>query len=80
MSDFSYEIIENLGTLSDKNGWSKELKIVKYGNGVPKMDIRTWSEDEDGNKKMSKGITLTKQEAISLRDLLDSIDVESLEF
>lgn len=64
-----YEIIENLGVIStNKNGWSREVNIVAWGENPPKLDIREWSPD---HVKMSKGITLTKEEAENIYMLLD---------
>ena len=74
MADFNYDITEEVAVLSEKNGWSKEVNWISYNGAPPKIDIRTWSTDEDGNKRMGKGITLTKEEAMELRDALGKID------
>jgi len=74
MADFNYDITEEVAVLSEKNGWSKEVNWISYNGAPPKIDIRTWSTDEDGNKRMGKGITLTKEEAMELRDALGEID------
>ena len=64
-----YEILENLGVIStNKNGWSREVNIVAWGENPPKLDIREWSPD---HTKMSKGITLTREEAENIYMLLD---------
>lgn len=73
---FEYEIVERFGTLSDKNGWTKELNLVSYNGAAPKYDLRTWNTDEDGNQKMSKGITLDKTEIKKLKELLDDLNLE----
>ena len=40
MADFTYEITEKLGTISQgKNGWSKELNLVSWGGRAPKYDM-----------------------------------------
>ena len=80
MADFNYEVVEKFETFADNNGWTKEVNLIKYGTGSPKLDIRNWSENEDGDRKMSKGITLNKKEAVALRDLLNKMDIETLEF
>lgn len=74
MADFNYDVTEEVAVLSEKNGWSKEVNWISYNGAPPKIDIRTWSTDEDGNKRMGKGITLTKEEAMELRDALREID------
>jgi hypothetical protein len=71
MKEFKYEIVEELGVLSEKNGYTKEVNLISYNEAEPKVDIRTWSVDDDGNKKMGKGITLTKEEAEKLIKILE---------
>lgn len=74
MAQLTFDIVENLGILSTKtNGWTKELNLVSWNEREPKYDIREWSED---HSRMSKGITLTKEEAKILKELL--LDDEEL--
>ena len=62
----SYRIIANVGILAKRpNDWSKEVNIVSWNEGPAKLDIREWSPNHD---KMSKGITLTAEEAQRLVD------------
>lgn len=75
MSDFKYEIKEKFGNLSEKNGYTKELNLISYNGRDPVYDIRTWHTDENDDKKMSKGITLTKEEVIALRDIINDLDL-----
>lgn len=64
-----YEIVKNIGVVStSKNEWNKELNIIAWNDNAPKFDIRDWSPD---HAKMSKGITLTKEEAENIYMLLD---------
>lgn len=70
MEEIKYEIIERLGVLSEsEKGWKKELNLISWNNRDPKYDIRDWSEDY---QKMGKGITLTEEEAIKLRNILNN--------
>jgi len=69
--DFSFNIQQNFGTISEgKGGWKMELNLVSWGERPPKYDIRSWSPDHE---KMGKGITFTKEELSSLRDLLNTL-------
>ncbi|QTQ12435.1 hypothetical protein HRI96_09655 [Treponema parvum] len=69
--DFSFKIAESLGEISEgKGGWKMELNFVSWGDRPPKYDIRSWSPD---HQKMGKGITLTKEELLSLKELLNSL-------
>ena len=69
MSDFQYEIIEEIGVLSTSaKGWNKEFNKVSWNGGAPKYDIRDWAPDHE---KMGKGVTLTDEEVAALKALLN---------
>ncbi|ENO2340115.1 hypothetical protein ACBA99_001143 [Listeria monocytogenes] len=69
MANIEYEIIEEIGVLSENaRGWRKELNKISWNGRPPKYDIRDWSEDHE---KMGKGNTLTDEEAEVLKKLLD---------
>ena len=71
MNDFKFEIKEKLGVLSTaKSGWSKELNLISWNDKEAKYDIREWSPEHD---KMGKGVTLTKEELVELKKILDNI-------
>lgn len=68
--DIKFEIIEQLGVLSEsEKGWKKELNLVSWNGREPKYDLRDWSENHE---KMGKGITLSEEEAIKLRNILNN--------
>lgn len=61
MADIKYEIVEELGVISENaKGWRKELNHISWNGAAPKYDIRDWSPDHE---KMGKGITLSPEEA-----------------
>ncbi len=71
MADFKYEIVEELGVISESSkGWTKELNLISWNGAQPKYDIRDWAPE---HQKMGKGITLTKEEALKLTELLNNI-------
>lgn len=71
MSDIKYEIVMNIGIVSTSaSGWSKELNLVSWNDREPKYDLRDWSPD---HMKMGKGVTLSVDELLALRDLLNSL-------
>ncbi|MCX8092895.1 MAG: PC4/YdbC family ssDNA-binding protein [Candidatus Goldbacteria bacterium] len=76
MPEPKYEIIKNLGCLSESSGWKKEINIISWNDKPPKVDIRSWDAE---HKRMSKGITLNKEEVKKLREFLASLDIEKLE-
>ncbi len=71
MADVTFEIVEEIGVLSENSkGWRKELNRVSWNGGEAKIDLRDWSPDHE---KMGKGITLTDEEAKQLYLLLSQI-------
>ncbi|MBV6392411.1 MAG: hypothetical protein KPEEDBHJ_01633 [Anaerolineales bacterium] len=81
MTDIKYEIVKTIGAVSkpalsraegSASGWSKELNLISWNEREPKYDLRDWSGDKS---KMGKGVTLTKEELLALRDLLNSLDL-----
>ena len=66
--ELKYEIAEELGVLSEnEKGWRKELNLVSWNERETKYDIRDWNPNHD---RMSKGITLTKEEEEALYEIL----------
>ncbi len=73
MADIKYEITEGFGVLSESNkGWNKELNLISWNDREPKYDIRDWSPDHE---KMGKGVTLSRDELVELKKLLNSMDL-----
>lgn len=73
MSDIKYEIIKTIGVLSTSaSGWSKELNLISWNDREPKYDLRDWSAD---HSKMGKGVTLSKEELLALKELLKTIEL-----
>lgn len=69
--EFTFEIVKNLGVLSESTkGWKKELNIVSWNGGRPKYDIRDWSPEHD---KMGKGITMNEEEIQLLKEFIKDI-------
>ena len=72
MPDIKYEITKNIGVLSSgAKGWTKELNLVSWNDREPKYDIREWDE---AHEKMGKGVTLTKDEIMALKEMLEGIE------
>ena len=71
MAELKFEIIKNIGVLSEsEKGWKKELNLVKWNDYAPKYDLRDWNESHE---KMGKGVTLTKEELMKLKEALGKI-------
>lgn len=66
--EFKFEVTKAIGVLGESaKGWRKELNLVSWNGRDPKLDIREWSPDHE---KMGKGVTLTREEASRLAELL----------
>lgn len=69
MADIKYDIVEEIGVLSENaKGWRKEINFISWNGAAPKYDIREWAPEHE---KMGKGITLTEEEMTSLKEILD---------
>ena len=83
----SFEIIEDIGVLSTNpaTNWSTRLRRVlwnyentKENQDKVKFDIRAWNStdssdsDENSEVRMSRGLTLTTEEAKQLSKLLSA--------
>lgn len=74
MAELKYEITKSLGVLSENaKGWTKELNMISWNDRDPKYDIREWNPD---HTRMGKGVTLTIDEAETLRRLLNGEEIE----
>jgi hypothetical protein len=73
VADIKYEIVKKVGVLSKSgSGWTKELNLISWNDREPKYDLRDWSAD---GGKMGKGVTLSKEELLALKELLNSIEL-----
>jgi len=71
MEEFKFEIVKELGVLSEgSKGWRKEINMVSWNEREPKLDIREWAPE---HKRMGKGVTLSKEETEKLKGILNSI-------
>lgn len=70
----TFTIEEELGDLSvASNGWKKQLTYTSWNGRNSKFDLRSWSDDHNS---MTKGLTLTKEEMVKLKEILNAIDFE----
>lgn len=66
----TYKILKHIGTISqNEKGYKKEINLISYNNRESVIDIRTWSPAG----KMSKGITIKKEDLPKLKELINSI-------
>ena len=73
MPDIRYEIVKQIGVLSKAgSGWAKELNLISWNDREAKYDIRDWSPDR---QKMGKGVTLSRDELLALKELLNGMEL-----
>ena len=71
MADIKYDIVKELGVLSENaKGWRKEVNLISWNGGVPKYDIRDRAPEHE---KMGKGTTLSEEEIKKLKEILGEI-------
>ena len=71
MAELKYEIVRNIGVLSENaKGGTKELNLVAGNDREPKYDIREWSPEHD---KMGKGVTLSEDEFLELKTIIEEM-------
>ncbi len=70
MAEIEFKIERHLGVIAEgSKGWKKELNLVSWNKRDAKLDIREW---DPAHEKMGKGLTLTKDEAAKLVELLSA--------
>ena len=66
-NEITYDIMEHIAVLDEIGGrgekWTKEINVVAWNGGKPKIDIKDWNERHD---RMSRGITLTEEQGEKL--------------
>ena len=73
MAEIKFEIEKELGSISESpKGWTKELNLISWNGKDAKYDLRDWAPEHE---KMGKGVTLSKDELIKLRDLLNKMNL-----
>ena len=71
MADIKFEIVEEIGVLSEgSKGWRKEINRISWNGADPKYDIRDWAPNHE---KMGKGITLSNEEFESLKEIINNM-------
>ena len=73
MSKINYEIVKEIGVLSTSaKGWTKELNLISWNGRAAKYDLRDWAPERE---KMGKGVTLTEEDLLALKELLNTIEL-----
>ena len=68
VSEITCEVVGKVGVLSESPaGWKKELRIVNWNKVGPRYDLREWAP---GDRRITRGITLSLKEMHALQELL----------
>lgn len=67
MSDFSYKLVSHIATISQRGSWALELNLISWAGRPATFDLRKWNDD---HSRMSKGISLTRDEVKALTKYL----------
>ncbi|HWQ75508.1 MAG TPA: PC4/YdbC family ssDNA-binding protein [Syntrophomonas sp.] len=77
MAEIKFSIAQTLGVLGEgSKGWQKEINLVSWNDRKAKLDIRDWGPEHE---RMGKGVTLSKAEAVALKQLLMELDLDQLD-
>lgn len=63
----TYDVVKSIGVIADNGAWETQINMISWNHGAPKFDIRKWNIE---NNRMSKGISLTENEARELAKAL----------
>ncbi len=70
-NEITFDIVEHIGVIDTidnrEEKWTKEVNVVAWNGGKPKIDVRDWNERHD---RMSRGITLTEEQAMKMTKAL----------
>lgn len=76
-SRIKFEVVEDFGKIHQEEDKKTALYLTKveWGDYKAKIDLRHWTTNFE---KPGKGLTLTKDELISLKDFLNELDLDKL--
>lgn len=68
----SCEVLKDIGIIHHGSKPTR-LRIVSWSGGAPKLDLRTWYTDEDGNERPARGISIALDEVPALSQALNEL-------
>lgn len=76
-SEIKMEVLEKCGVISERGDYKLELRYISWNEKEPKYDLRPWTVDEEtGQEKCGKGITLSGEELLELGNLIKRMEEE----
>ena len=75
--EVKYKVLEECGTISERGDYKLKLRYMQWNDGPEKYDLRPWTVDEEtGQEKCGKGITLSGEELLELGNLIKRMEEE----
>ena len=75
MAKFEYKVLDEFGIISQNGAVSKRVRLVSFGDGPPRLDIRSWRQKQDGSEIMFKGVSLSGEELEQLKKIVQNLDI-----
>lgn len=72
--EFTYVVEKQFGTVSNAGSLPLEMNLISFAGAPAKMDLRRWRTKEDGSRSMQKGICLSREELLDLRNFLNAME------
>ena len=72
---FEYKVLKEYGIISQNGAVSKRVRLVSFGDGPPRLDIRSWRQKEDGSEIMFKGVSLSGAELEQLKKIVQNLEI-----
>lgn len=76
MAKFEHIILEEYGTIGQSGAVSKKVRLVSFNGGPPRLDIRQWRQKQDGTEVIFKGISLSGEELVKLKEIIRDLELE----
>ena len=76
MAKFEYKVLDEYGIISQNGAVSKRVRLVSFGDGPPRLDIRSWRQKQDGTEVLFKGVSLSGAELQRLKEVIQDLELE----
>lgn len=73
--EIKFEIVEHIGVITKTDTYTKELNRVSWNGRKPVYDVRSWKSGDDSTKSPLKGISLSEEDILALKELLNELEV-----
>lgn len=72
--EFNYTVEKQFGTVSNAGALPIELNLISFNGAAARYDLRKWRDRESGEHTMQKGITMTREELVDLKNFLNAVE------